>query len=1413
MRRYCHCILLCVFLSANIIPDLQAQKTRMVFNHYSAENGLIYDQIEYVHIDKEGYTWIATAIGLQRFDGYSFKDFNYVPDDSSSVSDNFITSISEDNKGNIWIGTSSHGLNLFDKELDRFIHFRHDPNLFTTLTSDNIPRAQKVITQDRDGYLWVNTDNGLNKVDPTTRSIERYYGDFKGQIIYDEQEHTLWIAGKKLKKFNIKTKSLEHFDINSSGINVQLISSIIMDRDGLIWLSSEAGIFIFDKDVNHFIDLTDLFPPSKEGNQQYRWSQKLIGSIHQDYEGLIWVACGDEIYVFNKSDGSYRVLTHEPDNQNSLLGEDISGIYGNKRGVIWVTYTNRGLSKINIKEKGFTAYSHNPNNPNSLSGNTVRSVFLDKKQNLWVGTYNNGLNHFLDQKTENAIHYFHDPDNINTINSNYVTAIHVDSHQRLWVGSFEKGFCFADNIYDPGPLKFQRFKAPGNMEIHEFTEDKVGRIWISTNNGLYFYNRELERLLKYGQQENHTSELEDVNIQSIAFQEPNIFWLATWNRGIGKLFINSDSMFTPSIGKDTLMIFDRIEEYQNHLVIDNRFITIYEGGPNQYWLGSNANGLIKMTENNEQLEFIKYDKSNGAPGNSVYGIAGDESGNIWISTNYGLGKFNPETEQFKNYYESHGLQSNSFIWDASYQSEDGRIFFGGNNGLTAFYPDSISDNITVSRPFISKLNILYREVNAGEEFNGRVVLKKNIRYTETLTLTHREPVFSLEFAAMDPVSPAKVLYAYKLVGFDEDWIFTNSDNRNATYTNLREGTYHFNVKASNSDGIWNEEPTVLGIIVLPPWWREWWAYIIYVAIFLGLLYAFRTYLLKWANLKHNLQLERVTHEKDNELNQAKLRFFTNISHELRTPLTLILDPLDRLIETPPSSRRVQRQLNIMIRNSHRLMRLINQLMDFRKFESDKLDLKVAKGNIIKFTNEVIISFKQHARDKSINFKFKHEEEQLEAWYDRDKLEIILYNLISNAFKFTPEYGKITVEVARKKIEDSGFLDSLTTVKFGQLSPSCQDIVEINVSDNGSGISAENLKMIFERYYQGKEGEFAISAGTGIGLALTKNMVELHGGIISVQSQKGLGSQFKVGLPLGTDHFKDSQVIRDFRNSEDSRHYEAPEKIEPDILSDVPVGTEEEVMGKPSLLIVDDNSEVRNYIAETFQPFYHVFEASDGKQAYDIAIDKIPDLVISDILMPVMDGIELCHELKSNVKTSHIPIILLTARTSLIYRIEGLETGADDYLTKPFSSKLLQARVSNLIASRKRMIDQFKKEVLLDPKDITLTSPDESFLKTVIQTTEKFLSDPEFNVQMMAKEIGLSHSLLYKKIHALTGMSVVEFIRTIRLKRAAQILANNNLSIAEVSDLVGFSDPKYFSKCFAKQFGKTPTRYATHVHPE
>ncbi len=735
------------------------------------------------------------------------------------------------------------------------------------------------------------------------------------------------------------------------------------------------------------------------------------------------------------------------------------------------------------------------------------------------------------------------------------------------------------------------------------------------------------------------------------------------------------------------------------------------------------------------------------------------------------------------------------------------MFFGGINGFNAFYPDQVKDN-----PYVPPLVI-----TAVKKFD--TIAKRDISSADEIELSYKDKYLTIEFVALDYTIPEKNQYAYMMEGFDENWIYSGT-RRVASYTNLDPGNYVFKVKGSNNDGVWNEEGVSVRITITPPPWKTGWAYTLYALFTLSVLYGIRRYELNRMRLKNQLKLEHMEAEKLKELDHLKSRFFANISHEFRTPLTLILGPIENAI-SKISNKSIKSQLRTAFKNAHGLLRLINQLLDLSKLEAGGMELKASCSDLISFLKGVVFTFESLAKQKQIRLEFQSNHKNFEIYFDTKKLEQVFYNLMSNAIKFTPAGGAVSVTV------DTPIIPSRAGTKVGEL-PRMRELkedvpgfIEITVSDTGIGIPADRLPHIFDRFYQATEMDKATGTlqdrvyqgGTGIGLALAKEIVELHYGHISVNSDEGKGTEFIIMLPLRKDHLKESEIMDEFETSRPEREkVMLPPTGEAHPKSDarIPIASGDSTEDQEILLIVEDNSDVRTYIRQHLESDYKIIEAVDGADGFEKAVEAVPDVIISDIMMPKLDGYDLCHALKNDQRTSHIPVILLTAKAGEKNKLHGLKTGADDYLTKPFSSRELSLRVKNLIEQRRKLRARYSREVILKPSEIAITSMDEQFLNRAKEVVEKYIGDEDFTVEDLGQEVGMSRVQLHRKLRALTNQSASQFILSMRLQRAIDLMKRNAGTVAEIAYMVGFNTPNYFAKCFRKQFGCAPSEYKVNV---
>jgi len=799
------------------------------------------------------------------------------------------------------------------------------------------------------------------------------------------------------------------------------------------------------------------------------------------------------------------------------------------------------------------------------------------------------------------------------------------------------------------------------------------------------------------------------------------------------------------------------------------------------WIGT-QNGLNRY--NPDKNNFTSIRPSGQQISQVINGIVPHKE-NLWLSTNKGIVRFNPSTLSSKIYTRYDGLQSDEFILASYYKSPAGEIFFGGISGLNSFFPDAIEDKTDCPLTYITGLRIFNQSVAINQEVNGRIVLPQNVSQIEKIRLLYSDKSFTLEFTAPDAAVPANIIYACKLEGFDNEWIYYNSSQRFATYTNLNPGTYTFKVKASNDPEVWGDNVTSLTIVVEPPLWATWWARTLYFLLACGAVWLLLRFFTLRMKEKNELRIERFKMRQQEELTQAKMGFFTNISHEFRTPLTLIIGPLEQMMETETDPEKQQLH-SMMHRNAERLLRLINQILELRKLEQGKMKLQVQQLELVSFVSDLLGSFTDLANRKHISLTYSYNASQIRVWYDPDLLDKCLFNILSNAFKFTPDGGKVSLDIR----EDEG----------GR--------VYITVSDTGVGMDKDTLQRVFERFYQGNSKQ--LTAGSGIGMHLAKSIAELHGGNITASSEMDKGSSFCLLILPGNSHFAVEQMAledgfhrAEEKNTTDTKNSKAMESPE---ASDVHEVQEDAVGKKLTILVVEDDEDIRKYIRKELESRYQVEEAVNGALGLSKAKKILPDLVITDVMMPEMTGTELCKRLKTDAETCHIPVIILTAQSDLEHRIEGLETGADSYIPKPFNVKHLNVRIEKLIALRQTLKERFSKSLNMEAQEVTLTSTDERLLQHAIDYIRENMEDPELSVENMSKALGMSRTHLHRKLKALTNQSPIEFIKVIRMKQAAYLLSTGKLSVSEVGYKVGYNTPSYFSSSFNAHFGMSPTAY-------
>lgn len=1327
-------------------------------NFYSIKDGLSNPYVKCILKDSKGFLWFGTNEGLNKFDGSNFTLYEKNISDVNSLINNNINAILEDKEGNLWIGTGS-GLCIYDREQNNFKSFRD-------IGKDRFPSISSLF-EDNNNNIWIGT-SGV------------------GLYIYDKSRDSLYSYMPNEK--------------DPTTISSNFITSIISDKKGRIWVGTRNGLDLFDVKSNVYELKNYNYSLTNDLREVY------IRDLCIGKDGNLWVGTyGKGLYQVKDQDEGWHIDNYQISNEKgSLNNNDILSLICDKKGNLWIGTENGGLNVLPHNSKDFLNYKTEDGNLQCISSNSIWSLYQDNTGIIWIGTFNHGVN-FIDERIEkfeiyyrniyehktlvdnNVVNFSEDKEgNVwiatdgggiscfdpesrsftnkienSSISSKSVMAVLCDSKQRIWVGTWGGGI----DLFNNSGKKIKNFKVEANNKPGCFLslmEDKSGNIWAgSAGNGLFLYNTDIEDFTKFSY-DSLGFPFSNRSFINILFQDSeNTYWLGLPNGLVSMKFLGDKKIFNS---------FVHTEDEQS---ISSLGITaIFEDSKHRLWIGT-SDGLNLF--NREDGTFTVFRKENGLPNNSINGILEDKNNCLWISTYGGISNFDIEKSTFKNYSKDDGLLSNSFNQRSVLKTRSGEFFIGCNNGFIAFSPDSIKPNTYIPPIYFTDLKIFNTSAVIGAKGSP---LSKSISETKHITLNYKQTSFTIEFVALNYTHSAKNQYAYKLEGFDKDWNYVGT-KQYASYTNIDAGKYIFKVKGANNEGIWNPEPIQLEISVLAPYWKTKWAYLLYFACIAFILWTFINLLIIRSTQEQNLRLEKIHRERSEELNRMKIQFFANISHELRTPLSLILAPLKQIIDQEPLKTDLKKRVEMVYLNAHRLFKLVNELMDFTKSEEGLLKMLVQKADIVSFSREIYSMFIEEAQRRNINYTIDSEIDCIEVWFDKSKMEKVICNLLSNAFKFTPDNGNIRLLIGEEVSKDQSF-------------------VVISLIDNGSGISKEYIDNVFDRFFQSPEAENKHIAGTGIGLALVKSLVELHHGTISVTSQKWKETCFTVKIPLGNFHFQENEIMDQL-----GEDFLTPNQI---YLSNNNEETIKPNPNAPLLLIVEDNSELLEYLASILAKKYHILKAADGAEGLKIARDSVPDLILSDISMPNLSGIELCRIIKGEMPTSHIPVILLTARVSMPEIIEGIGMGADAYITKPFDNQHLEITIEKTIETRRKLYQRFSQDVYIIPNENSENELDRKFLKNIIDFIDQNASSNNITVENLASHLLMSRTNVYRKIKALTGQTATEFIRFTMLKMSIKLLEEGKYNISEIAFKVGFSSPGYFAKCFKDHYGKSPSDF-------
>lgn len=1328
--------------------EVHAQNQRDFIN-ISVNEGLSQSTIFSIYQDENGFMWFGTrGGGLNKYNGYDFSVFMNQPDVEGSISDNTVPAILQDSHGVLWVGTSRGGINRFDLNTERFISYHLELN--SEITQDQ-SLAVRCIYEDHSGDIWIGTNQMVyffnreaDRFDPVMTEAPFPVKGTTG-ICEDKEGYLYFSTWDRLIRYHPEQKTYAQltFPIDPYSDIGGRINPLLLDSQNRLWMGAPGGLRMVevDKGFNFSSELID----------QIEWPQAFhyVRTIKETRDGILWFGTQEGLYAFDRKDSVLKAYRTEADNPASLLHNSIYSLYEDNVGTLWVG-TWSGLSILDKRKYNFNHYAHLYNDPNSLSNNVVSS-FVEDTKGTWIGTEQGGLNFLNTERTEFNI-YKHDPDDPESLPDNNVKTVFMDSKRNLWIGTFSGGLSL-----HLGNGKFRNFL--DGHSIYTVIEGPDEKLYFGGRTGLFVMDLLTMQVSRRVFPRSAGMRRIESFVNVLYLDSKDRIWIGTTVDGI-YLFDPVRSMlkqFTSSQTDTTSISGDNV-------------ITICEDEQQRVWIGTHS-GLNRF--NDDTYSFDRMNPRMGFNDYTINGILTDDDGKLWISTNNGIYSYEKSSNGLRHFDYLDGLQSNEFNRGSCYKNSKGELFFGGVNGFNVFHPKEINRNPDAPPVVITDLKLFNESVVPGAKNSP---LEKNILETSEIVLNHHQSSFSFEFVALNYLIPDKNAYKYILEGYEDTWNYAGR-TRSATYMNLDPGTYTFHVTASNNDNVWNETGAIMKVRVKAPYYATPVAMLIYFIVLSVALFVLIRIVRFRTEKENELMLERAEKARIKELNLKRLQFFTNISHEFRTPLTLIAGPLDKLI-SGKYTHQTDYLLQLMKSNVNRMLRQVNQLMDFRKLENDKMMLRVQQKNMAKFLSQIVLGFEDMANSKMIELRYKstgHPAENTEQWFDVGILDKVVYNLLSNAFKFTPEEGIIEVSLS-----------------LGD------DMATIEVRDTGKGIEQDKVKRIFERYYSDSKDNIS----TGIGLSLSKRLIDLHRGNIEVESEMGNGAKFIVTIPISKAAFSEDEI------SESENNFVLERPGLDALPSSVPLAEAYSETGANNqvILIVEDNPEMSSYLANHFSN-YKLLMAENGKEGLKMAKESIPDIIVSDVMMPEMNGIDFCKAVKKEFLTSHIPVILLTAKAAIDEKIEGLEaTGADAYVEKPFDPEYLSVLIRNLLSQRRALIEKFSglASDALKPEEVA--DENQIFLQKINKIVYDNISDSSFAVDQLLVEIGMSRSQIYRKFKAISDKNPSEYIRILRLQYACDLLQQNGHTISEIAYMSGFGNISYFNTCFKRHFGVSPGKY-------
>lgn len=1291
--------------------------------------------------DNEGFIWIGTEDGLNRYDGQKFIVYKKRDNDPLSLKNNIVTTVFLDSQKYLWIGTMM-GLQYYDPQLDCFRTKNFGGNIDELIQNKPI----LCIFEDSMHNLWISIETlGVLKYSFKTQLTSIYLSKQNGgslcsssiRTIAEDTDANIWFGSldQGITKFNPTEKQFYQYGISVGCLKTNAIIRIFpLDNSNMILSTLDDGIYIYRKALDTFFKI-------KDKTTSFAFLKSKDQSIIVGTEGV-------GLYRIKAQNGDIAEYSRMDIANKEITNSKIHCLFEDRNGNLWIGMYNDGIALLKREPQGFSSYRRSFENNNSLGYGQVTAITEDLEGNIWFATDGGGLTR-LDRSVDTYKRYINNSKYKLTLTDDAVVQVICSQKGTIWAGTYTGGLC----RYNPESDNFTSYKhqpsansLPGNY-IKSIVEDNHNNLWLATDgNGLSYFDIAKNKFTNYSK-EDYKDLISDY-ITFLYLQGDSILWIGSY-LGIGTYNIKHHRFCSfPNMKISNTSIYSITQDYRHKI-----------------WVGTSS-GLFFLDK--DQKIFSNNNLSEDIKNIAVLGIVPYKNV-LWLATGRGIIKYNAETDKIEDYLNNNEIGGLNFIRSAYYKARSGEIFFGGSSGCYSFFPDNINEK-PAPKVYITHLNILNTPIEPGREYNGRVILQKSLEYSDNIVLKYSENSFTLFYSAPQAVYPSSISYWCKMDGVDVHWSTFLPSQQSVTYANLPPGTYTFRIYASNISEQNDSNITQLIITILPPIWLTWWAKLLYVLIGIAIVYLLMKILYIRMREKNELHLERMKVKEQEELGLNKMQFFTNISHELKTPLTLILSPLREMQRSEKDPGKYH-TFNIMVRNADRLQRLINQILDLREADADKIKIEAQKIELVSFVQDFMSLFSYVFRQKNISVSLDYFFGQIYIYYDPDLLEKCLYNLLFNALKFTPEGGRISLYLKETDAMD----------------------INLIVKDNGIGIKDEDVPHLFDRFYQGKMSK---NSGTGIGLHLVKIIAELHGGTIRVDNRIEEGSCFVLTIKKGKSHFHENELLDIL--------WEPP-------ITDVKFDGEEVNLplpknDNPLVLLVEDDIDMRIYVSRQLSDTYDITEAANGREALVKIRQKMPELIICDMMMPEMSGLELTQTIKGNIETCHIPVIILTAIDRIEQKIEGLESGADSYITKPFDIFYLKTSIKTILENRKKLQYRFKRELDLEPIPQTVTDPDEKLVQNCIQYIRQNISDVELTVEQISQQLNVSRTNLHKKTKIATGNSPIELIKIIRMKQAAYFLKNTKLTVSEVAFKVGYNSLSYFSTSFTQYWGISPTLF-------